>query len=272
VLRPWYDQIRIEAQGSATLHADETGWRVDGRTHWLWCFCNPTTCFYMIDQSRGAEALLGFFLEAYRGVLVTDFWAPYRAALLDEEEGEQQCCIPHLLRDIADVTDRKMKGKTPDRASAWLAFSKMLRRLLRDARRLRDRPDYTPQRYARRIQLINRRLSGLVDDASLDPDAQRLIKRLRRFRDELFTFLRRPEAPWDNNFAERQIRPAVILRKNTQCNRSERGADTQAILMSVYRTLKLRGRDPRSEILTALRAWSETGSLPPLPSLVVADG
>ena len=86
-----------------------------------------------------------------------------------------------------------------------------------------------------------------------DPDAARLAKRLSRHRDELFTFLDRPETDWNNNFAERQIRPAVILRKNSQCNRSERGAATQAVLMSIYRTLKLRGHDPRSEIEKALR-------------------
>jgi hypothetical protein len=36
----------------------------------------------------------------------------------------------------------------------------------------------------------------------------------------MFTFLDRPEAPPDYNFAERQVRPAVILRKNSPCNRS----------------------------------------------------
>ena len=33
------------------------------------------------------------------------------------------------------------------------------------------------------------------------------------------------------------IRPAVVLRKNSQSNRSKKGAATQAVLMSVYRTL-----------------------------------
>ena len=68
----------------------------------------------------------------------------------------------------------------------------------------------------------------------------------------------------------------MILRKNSQCNRSERGAATQAVLMSIYRTLKLRGHDPRAEIEKALRAWSATGQLPPLPEPVpqsaLADG
>ena len=68
------------------------------------------------------------------------------------------------------------------------------------------------------------------------------------------------------------IRPAVILRKNNQSNRSDRGAFTQAVLMSVYRTLKLRGHDPIQSLADALRTYPETGQLPPLPAKFVAGG
>jgi len=78
--------------------------------------------------------------------------------------------------------------------------------------------------------------------------------------------------PSDNNHGERQIRPAVIIRKNSLCNRSEQGAATQAILTSIYRTLKLRGLDPTQVIATALRTFLQTGSLPTLPVENVADG
>ena len=78
--------------------------------------------------------------------------------------------------------------------------------------------------------------------------------------------------PFENNFAERQIRPAVILRKNSQSNRSDRGAATQAILMSVYRTLKLRGLNPTKTIADALRTYVASGQLPPLPNTDTADG
>ncbi len=61
------------------------------------------------------------------------------------------------------------------------------------------------------------------------------------------------DVAFENNFEERQIRPAVILRKNSQSNRSDRGAATQAILMSVYRTLKLRGLNPTKTIADAGR-------------------
>jgi hypothetical protein len=64
----------------------------------------------------------------------------------------------------------------------------------------------------------------------------------------------------------------VIIRKNSLCNRSEQGAATQAILMSVYRTLKLRGLDATATIAEALRTYLQTGSLPPLPAGNSANG
>ncbi len=94
---------------------------------------------------------------------------------------------------------------------------------------------------------------------------ERLTGRLRRYRDALFTFLDYPDVPSDNNQAEREIRPAVIIRKNSLCNRSAAGANAQAIMMSVYRTLKLRGLDPLETIVSALRGYISAGTLPPLP-------
>jgi len=90
-------------------------------------------------------------------------------------------------------------------------------------------------------------------------------KRLCKHRDGLFTFLDKPEVPFDNNLAERAFRPAVILRKNSRSNRSEHGAATHAVLMSIYQTLKLRGLDPTNTITAALRTYVQTGQLPPPP-------
>ena len=64
----------------------------------------------------------------------------------------------------------------------------------------------------------------------------------------------------------------MVLRKNSQSNRSDRGAVTQALLMSVYRTLRLRGHDPLQTIAEALRTYLQTGHLPPLPAASTADG
>jgi transposase len=99
-----------------------------------------------------------------------------------------------------------------------------------------------------------------------------LIRRLRRHRDDLFTFLDEPDVPFDNNHAERAIRPAVMMRKNGFGNRSDRGADIQAVLMSVYRTLQQRGQAPLRTVVDALTAYLQTGKLPPLPARTTAIG
>jgi transposase len=261
ILEPWYEQLGKEARASAVLHADETGCRVNGQTWWLWCFANGQVCYYMIDRSRGSPALEKFFVGEFDGVLITDFWAAYNAV----RAAERQCCLVHLLRELEKVDQH-------NESAQWQAFAKKLRRLIGDGIRLRKRQDYMPQRYASRVHRIDQRLMALARAQYADADASRLGKRLLRHADQLFTFLDYPDVAFENNFAERMIRPAVIIRKTSQGNRSEKASAVQAMLMSIYRTLKLRGRDPIATIVSALRTYVQTGTLPPLPEAVVADG
>lgn len=303
ILTPWYEQIAREAKSSAHLHADETGWRVQGQTCWLWCFANGQVCYYLIDRGRGSPVLQRFFGEAFDGILLHDFWTAYESI----DVADRQYCLVHLLRELEKVDQQRAAapragdaalraGHAAPRASDvalraghdtprasdedWRAFAKTLRRLIRDGIRLRKRPDFSPQRYATRIPRLTLRLDALVSDAldraaagrPVDRDVLRLCKRLRRTTDHIFTFLDHPSIPFENNFAERMIRPAVILRKNSQSNRSDRGAATQAVLMSIHRTLRLRGHDPLQTLAAALRSYLESGQLPPLPAQAAANG
>jgi transposase len=261
ILRPWYEQIAEQARASAHLHADETGWRVQGQTCWLWCFANGQVCYYLVDRCRGSPVLQKFFGDAFDGILLHDFWTAYESI----DVADRQYCLVHLLRELEKVDQHNS-------TAVWQAFAKTLRRLVRDGIRLRKRPDFTPERYRTRIVRLGRRLDALIATEPADADARRLLKRLRRTGDHLFTFLDYPQIPFENNFAERQIRPAVILRKNSQSNRSDRGAVTQAVLMSIYRTLRLRGHDPLQTIADALRTYLQTGHLPLLPAAVAANG
>jgi transposase len=255
----WYEQIGKEARASAVLHADETGWRVAGQTHWLWCFCNANCCYYLIDPSRGSPALQKFFIETFQGTLISDFWRAYDNIF----SGDVQKCLGHLLREIVKVDEYNNNPQ-------WKSFARQLKRLIRDGIRLRKRPDFTNQRHAGRIGLINQRLWSLADGSYHDADTQRLAERIGRYRDYLFTFLDTPGVPPDNNHAERMIRPAVIIRKNSLCNRSAQGAATQSILMSIYRTLKLRGFDATKTIAEALTTYLSTGKLPQMPQGVAS--
>lgn len=263
VLYGWYEAIQQEALNSAVLQADETGWRVDGKTHWLWCFCNQDLTFYMIDRSRGSPALMKFFIEEFSGTLVSDFWAAYNAVGC----ALRQTCLVHLLRELEQTEQYKKPGEH------WPAFAKKLRRLLADAIRLwRKKGELSEETYASRRARLAKRLQELIDGQWEDSHAQRLIKRLRRHQNDLFTFLDQDNVPFENNHAERCIRPAVILRKNSYGNRSQHGADCQAVLMSVFRTLKQRGHDPIRTVINAIETYIQTNQLPTLPPNLTSDG
>lgn len=262
ILRGWYEQIRDEALRAGVLHGDETGWRVNGKTRWLWCFSTIDLTFYMIDRCRGSPALLRFFQQEFGGTLISDFWGAYNAVACSK----RQKCLVHLLRDLEYVETYRPVNQD------WPAFAKKLRRLIHDAIRLWKREAVPPAEHASRRARLDRRLQELIDTPWHHADARRLIKRLRRHQNELFTFLDEPGVPFENNHAERAIRPAVIIRKNSQSNRSDRGAETQAILMSVYRTLKQRGHSPILTITKAIKHYLSTGQLPPLPAKTAASG
>ena len=158
----------------------------------------------------------------------------------------RQMCLVHLLRDF--LTVEKYKSPGPH----WPAFAKPMRRLIHDAMRLSKRDDLSADEYASRRSRLDERLQTMIDTPWDDSQAKRLIKRLRRHQRHLFTFLDQPDVPFDNNHGERSIRPAVIIRKNSYCNRSPNGARAQAVLMSIYRTLKQRGHDPITTVTNAL--------------------
>ena len=211
----------------------------------------------MIDRSRGSPALMKFFIEEFAGTLVSDFWGAYNAVVC----GTRQMCLVHLLRDLEHVE----KYKSPNKH--WPAFAKKLRRLIGDAVRLwRLQDELSTEVYASRRQRLAIRLQQLIDTEWSEKQARRLIKRLRRHQNDLFTFLDQPGVPFENNHAERSIRTAVIIRKNSYGNRSEQGADAQAVFMSIFRTLKQRGHDPIRTIIDAIMTYLETGQLPPLPA------
>lgn len=262
VLTPWYEQIRRCCLDAGVLHADETGWRVEGRTWWLWCFSSADATCYQLDRSRGHPALDRFFTAEFDGVLVTDFWAAY-----DAVGRLRQKCWPHLLRELKEVDEG------PEAGGDWPEFRKRLRRVYGDAIRLAAaRAGVPADAYGLRHAKLQARLLDLADTAWANPHARRLAGRLAKYGDDLLTFVEFPGVPADNNQAEREIRPAVLMRKASYGNQSDRGADTRAVLMSVFRTLKRRGHDPLRVLTAALRTYAATGQLPPLPDKIASDG
>ena len=76
---------------------DETGFRVDGRLHWVHCARTGTYTLLMVHRRRGTEAMTAMgILPSFAGVAVHDAWAPY-----DTYTGpDHQLCCAHALREL----------------------------------------------------------------------------------------------------------------------------------------------------------------------------
>ncbi len=234
-----YDAIGQTIRASAVLHADETGWRINGVTCWLWAFATRQYCYYLIDPRRGAAVVKQVLGTLFAGILITDFWGAYNAI----ETLAKQRCYFHLFTELVKVD--KLNA-----AATWKRFRKKLSRLLKDTVRLGEqRQEHSAPTYARRKAKLHKRLDELIAAAFDDADAKRLIKRLRRHRDELFTFLDHEGVSPYNNHAEQQMRTAVHTRKVSQQNRSLAGAKTHAILLSLFRSAQLQGINPVEYVL-----------------------
>jgi len=240
LLEPFYRDIEQRVSKSAVLNADETGWRLNGVTHWLWCFTTPNLCYYLITKSRASPVVKDILGTFFRGILICDFWGAYNkiSALA------KQRCFYHLFTELKKVDNRNI-------SSEWKVFRKKLLRLLKDAIRLSlKKGQIKPKDFERLKSRLYLRLDQFLNTDYKSHDGKRLIKRLKRHRNELFTFLEYEGVSPYNNHAEQQMRKPVITRKISQQNRSEQGAKTQAVLMTLFRSAELQQKNPVETVLS----------------------
>jgi len=101
---------------------------------------------------------------------------------------------------------------------------------------------------------LTSQLLELLDAPGGLADCHRLAAHLTIELPALFSFLFDPTVDATNWRAEQALRPAVVNRKVSGGNRSQRGAGTQQILSSLVQTVRLRGLDPRDVLVELLRA------------------
>jgi len=103
--------------GADVAHFDETGFRADGKLHWL--HSASTTMFTMITchRWRGREAMnAAGILPTFTGIAVHDAWAPYDTY----PQMTHSLCNAHLLRELIAVTDHHARSVDP-KSWCWAA-------------------------------------------------------------------------------------------------------------------------------------------------------
>jgi hypothetical protein len=232
-----YEKIKSMVKNSSFIHSDETGWRVDGRNYWLWCFTNDKIALYHIDKTRGSDVVKQILGKDYKGVLISDFYSAYNSI----SASAKQKCIVHLLRDIKDIKENKELKSTDN------LFCEMLKETLQEA--IDDDKEFrcgkkTSEELKKDKEEICKKLTDLMLCEISDEKLKTLRKRIIKHNNELLTFFDNKDVEPTNNRAERNLRPNVIMRKVTFGNRSQTGVRNHQVLMSVLQTGVLSGANP----------------------------
>jgi transposase len=242
---PTYEQLIVTARHSLVNWMDETGWRVEGRSQWLWVAVSEAVTVYSILPGRGFVQAASVLGADYDGWLLHDGLRLYYGF----EKASHQSCLAHLIRRCRDII-------AISSASAG-QFARRVKGLLQHALELRDRhasQQVTLHGLAVATGQMEAGLDELLSRTFRVLQNIRLAKHLRHEQPYLFTFLHCPGLDATNNVAERAIRPAVIARKVWGGNRTWNGARTQQILMSVLRTGSQQGKDTFA-LLVALQRF-----------------
>jgi transposase len=86
-----YEALKVELAAQSVVSPDETGWRVGGRSSWLWAFAATTVTVYAICEGRGFEEATTVLPSGFKGTLCRDGWAPYRKFA----DAAHQTCLAH---------------------------------------------------------------------------------------------------------------------------------------------------------------------------------
>jgi transposase len=231
---PTYQELQVAVRQSPVNQLDETGWRVAAHLEWLWVCVNAEITLYAILPGRGFAQAASILGADYSGFLNHDGWQPYYRF----PNAFHQTCLSHLIRRCKDMIE------TASRTAAQFPMAVM--ELLLDGLVLRDR--YQRQEISwHGLNVATGRLEANLErwlvKTFRDPANRRLAKHLRHEAPWLFTFLHCPGIEATNNAAERALRPAVVARKTWGGNRTENGAKTQQILISVLTTCHQQGKD-----------------------------
>ena len=260
-LQPLVDALRDAVLAQHVIHADETPVSMlapgEKKTHraYVWAyaisqFSDLAAVVYDFSPSRAGEHARNF-LQDWKGKLVCDDFGGYKASF---ELGVTEIgCMAHARRKFFELHATN-KSQLAEQALRYIQLLYEIEHEVRDLepdlrRRIRQEKA-VPVMDVLHAWMITQRL--LVHDGSAISKA--LDYSLKRWT-ALSRYLDDGAVPIDNNWAENQIRPWALGRKNWLFAGSLRSGKRAAAIMSLIQSARLNGHDPYAylkDVLTRL--------------------
>ena len=222
---PIQEKVLVTLKKAKRKNADESGFRIGGKTNWLQNLSNKTHTYYKPTEKRG-----DVFKEGLSGILVHDHFKPYNMI----KTVQHAFCNAHHLRELKALRDIEKEE--------WA--SKMYQ-LLCGANRCEN-----PSK-ARVIKTYDRILKeGFHFHEAQMPLSKRknkrrvghnLLIRLRDHKEGTLRFLTDRQCPFTNNQAEQDIRMMKVKQKISGGFRTMKGAKIFCTIRGFLSTSRKQG-------------------------------
>src|ERR1019366_5788242 len=173
-----YNSLIKKLLSGTLLHIDETEIKLRTGKCYVWVITNLEEVVYLFKPTREGDFLKDL-LKDFHGVLVSDFYAAY-----DSIECTQQKCLIHLMRDmnqelLSNPYDEEIKAIiTP--------FGSLLRTIVATV----DEHGLKRKFLKKHEQDVTKYFDSLSAQLFHSEASEALQKRLVKYRDKLFAFLR----------------------------------------------------------------------------------
>ena len=249
ILQPVYDEILADVKQGVRIWADETGWRVKGELWWLWIFANERSAYYWADKTRGSPVVERLFGEIFYGILIVDGWHAYTKIVC-----AKQTCMAHIFRKIRAFIDAYPQYRS------IMKFYLKLRKIIRDGEKLqKQRNELNEMVFQRRLKALRQKLDGLLTWKNPNIILQDVIKKVRRQKELILTFVEHEGATHHNNYGEYIIKKGVVKRKMSGGSMSAQGARAYACIQSIAMTCQLRNISFHGFLKASLVQYIRTG-------------
>jgi len=227
--------VKEKLQESSVIHADETGMRSEGKTHWVHVASNEHLTHYHFDPKRGREAIeRAGILPNYTGTVIHDRFSPYF-----NYSYSHGLCNAHILRELIFLEEQ---------GYGWAKEIKNL--LLKAKDKTSTTKKYitrTKKKYKKIIRAELKRQPTVKSHGCRGKPkrtkSHNLLIALNKYNREILAFLSCDEIPFDNNLAERDIRMVKTKQKVSGCFRSQQGGHSFARIRSFASTLNKQSRN-----------------------------
>ena len=238
VFEGYYKYLEKILKKSRIAHTDSTSWRINGKNYFSWVFITTGVVLYKIKKRNNHKVPLAVLGKSKNErILVVDRHSAFRT--LAEKAGFLlQLCWSHILQDSKELArDFGKEGKY---------VHKRLKEIFERAKESAGIPEMIGQLQGDIFQLTNRHYKHLT--------VWRFVNNLwKRDINNLFRFVADSKIDPTNNISERQLRELVVIRKISNCSRSNKGAEITATLLSAIQTLRMNKQNVLRGLSTILK-------------------